>query len=265
MTETKEEDDLDEYGRNVNEDESSIWDLFKDNVPKSKESNLWDDNDYNKYKQKFLKKYPNSTEDDFKKQIQGSDYYSKEGWEVQEELYHQLLDGEIGWHELTPEMKSDINNYIEKNNLSVESKSSEFKTRNRYRIYTDTAVYMYDEDDLQEAIEDREKIKIKHGLSSLPKIMDKWNDTELQLGESKSTEGGYGSGKNRHGFGHKKWMKDAETNNSVIDSENMNRDAVPLEEYTYHSRKETDHHKSNPELRRLKDQIRKLERQLDDE
>ena len=32
-----EDDDLDEYGHNVNEDESSIWDLFKDNVPKSKE------------------------------------------------------------------------------------------------------------------------------------------------------------------------------------------------------------------------------------
>tara|TARA_R110000824_G_scaffold36383_2_gene113146 strand:- start:1218 stop:3053 length:1836 start_codon:yes stop_codon:yes gene_type:complete len=31
------DDDLDEYGHNVNEDESSIWDLFKDNVPKSKE------------------------------------------------------------------------------------------------------------------------------------------------------------------------------------------------------------------------------------
>ena len=30
-------DDLDEYGRNVNQDESSILDLFKDNVPKSKE------------------------------------------------------------------------------------------------------------------------------------------------------------------------------------------------------------------------------------
>ena len=31
------DDDLDEYGRNVNQDESSILDLFKDNVPKSKE------------------------------------------------------------------------------------------------------------------------------------------------------------------------------------------------------------------------------------
>jgi len=243
---------LDDYGKNVNWDESSFWDLFKDNT---KEVDLWDNNDYNKYKQKFLKKYPNSTEDDFKKQIQGSDYYSKEelnwsrqrplndiekeiylkrdgddryfwerdlgssdpfnpnkksddesksneGWEVEEELYQQLLDGEIGWHELTPEMKADINNYIEKNNLSV---------------------------------------------------------------ETKSTEGGYGSGKNRHGFGHKKWMKDAEINDSIIKSEDMNKDAIPLEEYTYHSRKETDHHKSNPEIRRLKDRIRKLERQLDDE
>ena len=36
--------------------------------------------------------------------------------------------------------------------------------------------------------------------------------------ESKAKEGGYGSGKNRHGFGHKKWMKNAEINDSIIDN-----------------------------------------------
>ncbi len=82
--------------------------------------------------------------------------------------------------------------------------------------------------------------------------------------ELKSTEGGYGSGKNRHGFGHSKWMREAEVNDSVIKSEDMNKDAVPLEEYTYHSRKESNRHKRNPMERRLEDQIRKREQQLRD-
>jgi DNA-directed RNA polymerase subunit RPC12/RpoP len=36
-------------------------------------------------------------------------------------------------------------------------------------------------------------------------------------------EGGYGSGKNNHGFGHKKWMRGAELNDDIIDAEDMHR------------------------------------------
>ena len=44
----------------------------------SDEEFLWDDNDYGKYKSKFLKKNPLLNEDDFERKIDGSDYYNKE-------------------------------------------------------------------------------------------------------------------------------------------------------------------------------------------
>ena len=48
-------------------------------------------------------------------------------------------------------------------------------------------------------------------------------DGHLNSAMGLSNEGGYGSGKNNHGFGHKKWMRGAELNDDIIDAEDMHR------------------------------------------
>lgn len=57
-------------------------------------------------------------------------------------------------------------------------------------------------------------------------VSDTQTNEDVYIGksrESKANEGGYGSGKNRHGFGHKKWMRGAELNDDIIDAEDMHR------------------------------------------
>ena len=277
LAETKEEDDLDEYGRNVNQDESSIWDLFKDNVPKSKE---------------------HLTDEDVK------------------DILEEIRVGGIIFNELSPEVQEELIQYSDDNKLymggkidpSIFDDESYSKEKNLYsrveplndiekEIYLkqDGEDRYFWEKDLGSAdpfnpykkpnaegiadtlgkwggiigtpLTDEDRKRMVEWDADDPDDMfdDAYNWVKGKLSkELKSTEGGYGSGKNRHGFGHSKWMREAEVNDSVIKSEDMNKDAVPLEEYTYHSRKESNRHKRNPMERRLEDQIRKREQQLRD-
>ena len=347
LAETKEEDDLDEYGRNVNQDESSIWDLFKDNVPKSKEHLTDEDvkdileeiraggiifNELSPEVQEELIQYS----DDNKLYMGGKiapsifddESYSKEritdedGGISVEELGKKLADAgtEMVDHE------GDIDRYSRQYGFDSEDLYKAFrdaggefefekeldesysKEKNLYsrveplndiekEIYLkqDGEDRYFWEKDLGSAdpfnpykkpnaegiidtlgkwggiigtpLTDEDRKRMVEWDADDPDDMfdDAYNWVKGKLSkELKSTEGGYGSGKNRHGFGHSKWMREAEVNDSVIKSEDMNKDAVPLEEYTYHSRKESNRHKRNPMERRLEDQIRKREQQLRD-
>ena len=53
------------------------------------------------------------------------------------------------------------------------------------------------------------------------------DDNKLYM-NSPAIDGGYGSGKNRHGFGHSKWMKGAELNDDIIDADNYSFEILVL-------------------------------------
>ena len=53
---------------------------------------LWNEDDYGKYKNKFLKKNPQLNEDDFERKIDGSDYYNKESKAKEANVLLEVID-----------------------------------------------------------------------------------------------------------------------------------------------------------------------------
>ena len=289
LAETKEEDEewLDDYGRNVNQDESSIWDLFKDNVPKSKERIT--DEDGGISVEELGKKLADAGTEmvDHEGDI---DRYSRQYGFDSEDLYKAFRDagGEFEFEkELDESYSKEKNLYSRVEPLNDIEKEIYLKQDGEDRYFWEKDLGSADPfnpykkpnaegiaDTLGKwggiigtPLTDEDRKRMVEWDADDPDDMfdDAYNWVKGKLSkELKSTEGGYGSGKNRHGFGHSKWMREAEVNDSVIKSEDMNKDAVPLEEYTYHSRKESNRHKRNPTERRLEDQIRKREKQLRD-
>ena len=110
-----------------------------------------------------------------------------------------------------PDMFDDAYNWV-KGKLGKESKASEYNADGFYAMHFVNLAkaeemadhYGYD---LYQVVE-----------NCNPICLDQMKQDYESGVPPKAKEGGYGSGKNRHGFGHSKWMKEAEINDSVIDN-----------------------------------------------
>ena len=188
--------------------------------------------------------------------------------------------------------------HLDKHDATIQTASKNKDTRNVEWVPEGTYKPLYEnlsDEDVKDILEEIRAggIKFKELSPDVQEELIQYSDDhKLYMGgkidpsifddESYSTEGGYGSGKNRHGFGHSKWMRGAELNEDIIDAENMHRNQfLPmqveetknpfLEEYTkladeyyYWNRQESEKHKDNPNYRKERDERRRLRKNIAD-